>query len=97
MDFRGIIRAAWVNLRSGRVRQGGSTITQQVAKSFLTPERTVSRKLKELVLARRIEARYTKAQILYLYLNHIYFGAKSYGVKACGANLLRQEAQSARA
>ncbi len=82
VDFGGILRAALVNLRAGTVRQGGSTITQQVAKSFLSPERTIQRKLKELVLARRIEARYSKEEILYLYLNHIFLGARAYGVKA---------------
>ncbi|MCA9673093.1 MAG: PBP1A family penicillin-binding protein [Myxococcales bacterium] len=82
VDFRGIVRAALVNLRAGRVRQGGSTITQQVAKFFLSPERTIERKLRELALARRLEARYSKSQILYLYLNHVYLGAQAYGVNA---------------
>ena len=82
VDLRGILRAAWANLRAGRVRQGGSTITQQVAKSYLTPARTIQRKLKEVVLARRIEARFSKNEILYLYLNHIYLGANAYGVGA---------------
>ena len=82
VDFRGITRAALANLRAGRVRQGGSTITQQVAKAYLTPERTIQRKLKEIVLARRIEERFSKHEILYLYLNHIYLGANAYGVKA---------------
>ena len=82
VDFRGIMRAALANVRAGTVRQGGSTITQQVAKAHLSPERTIQRKLKEVVLARRIEARYTKDQILYLYLNHIFLGAGAYGVAA---------------
>ncbi|MBU2468480.1 MAG: transglycosylase domain-containing protein, partial [Proteobacteria bacterium] len=82
VDFKGILRAAWANLQAGSVQQGGSTITQQVAKAYLTPERTIQRKLKEVVLARRIEARFTKPEILYLYLNHIFFGAQAYGVKA---------------
>ncbi len=82
VDMRGIARAAWTNLGAGVVRQGGSTITQQVAKSFLTSERTIQRKAKELVLARRLEARLTKEQILYLYVNQIYLGANAYGVKA---------------
>ena len=82
VDFRGILRAALANLRAGTVRQGGSTITQQVAKAHLSPERTIQRKLKEVVLARRIEARYSKNQILYLYLNHIFLGAGAYGVAA---------------
>lgn len=82
VDFRGIIRATLANLRAGGVRQGGSTITQQVAKAYLSPERTIQRKLREVVLARRIEARYTKQEILYLYLNHIFLGSNAYGVKA---------------
>jgi penicillin-binding protein 1A len=82
VDFKGILRAAWANMQAGVVRQGGSTITQQVAKAYLSPERTIQRKLKEVVLARRIEARFTKQEILYLYLNHIFFGAQAYGVKA---------------
>jgi penicillin-binding protein 1A len=82
VDFRGVMRAALANLRAGGVRQGGSTITQQVAKSYLSSERTIQRKVKELVLARRIEARFGKRDILYLYLNHIFLGANAYGVKA---------------
>jgi len=82
VDFRGIARAAWANLRAGTVRQGGSTITQQVAKAHLSPERTIQRKLKEVVLARRLEARYSKQEILYLYLNHIFLGAGAYGIAA---------------
>ena len=75
LDWRGIGRALLANLRSGAIRQGGSTITQQLAKNFfLTPERTVARKLKEMVLALVIEWRYDKATILEMYLNEIYFG-----------------------
>ncbi|HSO21098.1 MAG TPA: transglycosylase domain-containing protein, partial [Desulfosarcina sp.] len=75
LDWRGIGRALLANLRSGTIRQGGSTITQQLAKNFfLTPERTVSRKLKEMVLALVIEWRYDKATILEMYLNEIYLG-----------------------
>jgi penicillin-binding protein 1A len=82
VDFRGIIRATVANFRAGGVRQGGSTITQQVAKSFLSSERTIQRKLKEIVLARRIETLYSKREILTLYLNQIFLGANAYGVKA---------------
>ena len=82
VDFRGILRAAWANLQAGGVRQGGSTITQQVAKSYLSQERTIQRKLKEVVLARRLEARFTKDEILYLYLNTVFMGAQAYGVSA---------------
>ena len=75
LDWRGIVRALVANMRFGGIRQGGSTITQQLAKNFfLTPERTLTRKLKEMMLALVIEARYDKATILEIYLNEIYFG-----------------------
>jgi len=82
LDYRSIVRAAWVNLRAGgEIRQGGSTITQQVAKTLLlTPERRYTRKLKDMLLARRIEQRFSKEEILYLYLNQIYFGHGAYGI-----------------
>ncbi len=74
-DIRGIARALLTNLRHLAVRQGGSTITQQLAKNFfLTPERTLRRKLREVLLALVIEWRYTKDQILEMYLNEIYWG-----------------------
>ena len=82
VDLRGILRAVWTNLRAGRMRQGGSTITQQVAKSLLSPERSLGRKLREIVLARRIEARHSKDEILYYYLNHVFLGSRAYGVRA---------------
>jgi len=82
IDFTSILRAAWVNLRAGgEIRQGGSTITQQVVKGLLlTPERKIRRKVREMILARRIEERFTKQEILYLYLNQIYFGHGAYGI-----------------
>src|SRR5262245_28229839 len=77
----GIARALLTNLREGGVVQGGSTITQQVVKALLlTPERSYERKLKELILALRLETKLSKDDILYLYLNQIYFGAGAYGV-----------------
>lgn len=83
LDYLGIMRAMYKNVMAGRIVQGGSTITQQVAKSFfLTPERTFSRKMKEAILAYRIEKHLTKDEILYLYLNQIYLGSGSYGVEA---------------
>lgn len=82
LDLRGLGRALKENLRRGRLAQGGSTITQQVAKAFLSPERTFSRKVREAILARRLEARYSKREILSLYLNHIFLGHGSYGVQA---------------
>ena len=76
-DLRGFLRALYTNLRHGTVRQGGSTITQQLAKNyFLTPERTLSRKLKELLMSLTMEAMYEKAEILEIYLNEIYLGHK---------------------
>jgi penicillin-binding protein 1A len=81
-DIRGLVRAFAANLRAGGVKQGGSTITQQVAKAFLTSERSWSRKIKELIFARRLEARYSKREILSLYLNHIFLGNGAYGVQA---------------
>jgi penicillin-binding protein 1B len=77
VDWRGILRAMLTNLRHGAIRQGGSTLTQQLAKNyFLTPERTFIRKLKELILALIIEFRYDKREILEIYLNEIYLGQK---------------------
>ena len=82
LDYWSILRAAWANLRAGgKVRQGGSTITQQVAKSLLlSPERSIGRKLKDMLLAKRIEEHFSKDEILYLYLNQIYLGHGAYGV-----------------
>jgi penicillin-binding protein 2A len=82
VDFRGILRAAWNNLRAGAVVEGGSTITQQLAKNiFLTSEQTYTRKFKEAVTAFRIERKYSKDEILELYLNQIYFGEGTWGVQ----------------
>ncbi|WP_437630354.1 penicillin-binding protein 1A [Sorangium sp. So ce854] len=82
LNYFGILRALLVNLRSAQARQGGSTITQQVIKNvLLTPERTFARKIRELILARRIEQELTKDEILELYLNQIYFGHGRYGVE----------------
>jgi penicillin-binding protein 1A len=83
LDLRGIARALYRNIRAGKVLEGGSTLTQQLAKLlFLTPERSYTRKLKEMALALRIEQRYTKREILSLYLNQIYYGSGAYGVEA---------------
>jgi penicillin-binding protein 1A len=83
IDYYGIMRAFMVNLKEGRLVQGGSTITQQVAKSFLlSKERTLSRKIKDLLLARKIEQKFSKQEILFLYLNQVYLGGGYYGVKA---------------
>jgi penicillin-binding protein 1B len=77
IDLRRIAGAMWANLRAGRVRQGGSTLTQQLVKNFfLTPERTFRRKLQEAVMALVVEARYSKQEILESYLNEIYLGQR---------------------
>ncbi len=82
IDYRGIMRAALKNLFSLRVRQGGSTITQQLTKVvFLSPERSFVRKIREIILARRLEREITKDEILELYLNKVYFGHGAYGVE----------------
>ncbi len=82
LNYWGIARAMAVNLKSGRTRQGGSTITQQVVKNMLLgQERTYSRKIKEALLARKLEQELTKDEILELYLNHIYFGDGNYGIE----------------
>jgi len=76
VDFIGVLRAAWVDLRERRAAQGASTLTQQLAKNFfLTPERTVSRKLQEVLLAWLLEARMSKDEILEWYLNEVYLGS----------------------
>ncbi len=78
-----IVKAAWRNWRAGRIVEGGSTITQQLARlEQLTPQRTWTRKIREAAIAARLELRYTKAQILDAYLNAVYFGGGYYGVEA---------------
>ncbi|MEK7658171.1 MAG: PBP1A family penicillin-binding protein [Patescibacteria group bacterium] len=84
-DWRAMIRALTINLLKGRVVQGGSTITQQLAKNaYLTPERTFKRKIKELILSYWIERYYSKDEILNLYLNQISYGSNAYGIEAAG-------------
>jgi penicillin-binding protein 1A len=80
--YRGILRAVWANITAGDFAQGGSTITQQVAKQFLGSEKSIARKGKEAVMARRLEAKYSKRAILSTYLNHIYLGSGAWGVAA---------------
>ena len=83
IDFLGILRAAITNFMAGYVKQGGSTITQQLSKTFfLTPERTIERKLKEVFISFDIEKNFTKEEIIELYLNQIYYGAGAYGIEA---------------
>ncbi|WP_370287729.1 transglycosylase domain-containing protein, partial [Siccirubricoccus soli] len=83
IDLLGLARAAWANWRAGEVVQGGSTLTQQLAKNlFLTPERSFRRKAQEALLALWLERRFSKDELLEIYLNRVYLGAGAYGVDA---------------
>lgn len=83
VDIIGILRALINDMREMKIAQGGSTITQQLAKMlFLRPEKTLTRKIKEALLSIKIEKRYTKDEILGLYLNQAYFGTRAYGIEA---------------
>ena len=87
VDLYSIARAFLKNIEAGTIVQGGSTITQQVTKSFfLSPKRSYERKIKEAILAYRIDRTFSKAEILYLYLNQIYLGHGAYGVGAAAEN-----------
>ena len=87
IDLSSIIRAYLKNIEAGTIVQGGSTITQQITKSLLlTPERNYTRKVKEAILAYRIDKKFTKEEILFLYLNQIYLGHGAYGVEAASEN-----------
>lgn len=91
IDFLSIIRAFYKNIEAGAIVQGGSTITQQVTKSFLlTPEKSYTRKIKEAILAHRIDRTFSKDEILLLYLNQIYLGHGAYGVEAAAENYFRK-------
>lgn len=98
IDYWGVVRAAIANLRAGRVVQGGSTVTQQVAKSLIISAegyragtaRKLSRKVREAILARRLERNLSKEDILTLYLNQIFLGNQAYGVQAASQNYFRK-------
>lgn len=93
-DWRSVLRAFFINLIRGRIAQGGSTITQQLAKNaFLTPEKTLIRKIKELVLAFQLENKYSKDEIFNLYLNQIPYGANSYGIEAASQTYFHKSAK----
>ncbi len=95
IDYRRILAAAFRNIEALDVVQGGSTITQQIAKSFfLTPERSYVRKVKEAILAQRIERYLTKNEILFLYLNQIYLGEGAYGVAAAATTYFGKPVQN---
>jgi penicillin-binding protein 1A len=94
LDYAGILRAGVRDVLEGRAAQGGSTITQQVVKlMLLTPERTVSRKLRELILARRLENELSKDQILHLYLNNVNFGHGRYGIQEAARYYFAKDAR----
>ena len=82
LDYVGIARAAFANLKAGEVQQGGSTLTQQMVKNvFLSSEQTFTRKAEEAILATRVEQKYSKDEILEIYFNTTYFGAGAYGIR----------------
>jgi penicillin-binding protein 1A len=91
INFQGLLRAAIVNMRAGYKVQGGSTITQQVAKTlFLSSERSYARKIKDILLALQMEKNLKKEEILYLYLNQIYFGESAYGIEMAAQTYFRK-------
>jgi penicillin-binding protein 1A len=89
--FKGVARALWANITAADFAQGGSTIEQQVSKQFLGAEKSLSRKAKEAIMARRLEATYSKKAILAVYLNQIYLGAGAYGVTAAAQRYFGKE------
>jgi penicillin-binding protein 1A len=96
IDYLGVLRAMLANLKAGRVVQGGSTITQQVAKSLLlTREKTITRKIKDFLLARKMEQKLSKQDILFLYLNQVYLGGGYYGIKEAFRGYFNKELEEA--
>ncbi len=94
-DPVGMLRAISANMRAGRVVQGGSTITQQLAKNlFLTPDQNMKRKVQELMLAMWLEMKFSKKEILALYLNRVYFGAGAYGIEAASQRYFDKSARN---
>lgn len=94
LDPLALLRASIANLKAGRVVQGGSTITQQLAKTiFLTPARTLKRKVQELLLALWLEQKFTKDEILTIYLNRVYLGAGAFGVEAASRRYFDKSAR----
>lgn len=92
IDPKGLLRAVFVNVTSGHARQGASSITQQLAKNaFLSMDRTLARKVKELIITVEIERVYTKDEILEKYLNEIYFGSGAYGVKTAAKQFFHKD------
>src|SRR5690606_28787236 len=96
IDPIGLARAIVTNIASGRAVQGGSTLTQQLAKNlFLSPERTLERKVQEVMLALWLEHKYTKDQILEMYLNRVYLGSGAFGVDAASRRYFNKSAKAA--
>ena len=94
IDPLGLARAMLTNVTSGRMVQGGSTLTQQLAKNmFLSPDRTLERKVQEVLLAIWLEHKYSKDQILAMYLNRVFFGSNSYGVEAASRRYFNKSAR----
>lgn len=94
IDIIGIVRAVFNNIRQGKIVEGGSTITQQTAKNlFLSNERTITRKLKEIVYAFQLERKYSKDEILTLYCNTIYFGHGAYGIEVAARTYFAKSAK----
>ncbi|MBI1888455.1 MAG: PBP1A family penicillin-binding protein [Candidatus Spechtbacteria bacterium] len=94
IDLRGIARAVLTNLKRKTVLQGGSTITQQLIKNiYLSPERTLQRKVKEIILAFEIELKYSKDDILHMYLNAVPYGSNAYGVEAASQTFFQKRAK----
>lgn len=95
LDIKGFFRAIWANAKSGSVVQGGSTITQQLAKNaFLTTEKTLTRKIKELIIAYRLEQLFTKDEILNLYLNQIPYGSNAYGIESASKTFFNKSIEN---
>lgn len=94
LDIQGVLRALWADIKAGEIVQGGSTITQQLSKMlFLKPEKSLSRKIKEAIIALQIEKRYSKDEILNLYLNQVYFGSGAYGIEAASQTYFGKNAK----
>ncbi|MFP4597130.1 MAG: penicillin-binding protein 1A [Persicimonas sp.] len=92
-NLKATVRAALANLRAGGAAQGASTITQQLAKRFLSSEKTLQRKFSELLMARRMEAHYTKGEILEAYLNGVYFGEQAWGIEQASRTYFGKSAE----
>ncbi len=93
IDFKAILRALFIDVTTLQASQGGSTITQQLVKNlFLTPEKTITRKIKEAILAIKIEQKYTKDQILTFYLNQVPYGSNAYGIEAAAITFFNKHA-----